>query len=62
MDASDEGGLLAAGTFGADALIEPRTLEHVSVIPDGPDISWSEDYRYASHGPYGGHGGLCGPG
>ncbi|MBE0611056.1 MAG: hypothetical protein IH609_16865, partial [Dehalococcoidia bacterium] len=56
------GGLLASGAFGADALIDPWTLSYVSVIPNGPDISWSEDYRYASHGPYGGHGGLCGPG
>ncbi|MBE0611447.1 MAG: hypothetical protein IH609_18850 [Dehalococcoidia bacterium] len=56
------GGLLASGAFGADALIDSQTLEYVSVIPNGPDISWSADYRYASHGPSGGHGGLCGPG
>lgn len=61
------GGLLASGSFGATALIDPATAQFQTVIPgstDGwaGDVSWSSDYRYASHGPYGGHGGLCGPG
>jgi hypothetical protein len=61
------GGLLASGSFGATALIDPATGAFVSVMPSRPDgyngdVSWSADYRYASHGPYGGHGGICGPG
>ena len=57
-------GLLAAGSFGATALIHPETAAFVTVIPgrsDGwaGDVSWSSDYRFASHGPYGGHGGIC---
>lgn len=61
------GGLLAPGMFGAEYLINPSTLAYVAVIPSRPDgysgdVSWSASYRYASHGPYGGHGGICGPG
>lgn len=61
-------GLIGAGAFGPDALIDPETLEYVSVIPDaapeatqqgGGDKTWSPDYRYASHGFAGGHGGYC---
>jgi hypothetical protein len=57
-------GLLAAGSFGATALIDPATGNFVTVIPGrtdawAGDVSWSPDYRYASHGPYGGHGGIC---
>jgi hypothetical protein len=63
------GGLIASGAFGANALIDPGTLEYKAVIPGqapdteargSGDISWSPDYRYASHGVAGGHGGLCG--
>lgn len=58
------GGLLAAGSFGATVLIDPATATFKVVIPGRPDgwagdVSWSADYRYASHGPYGGHGGIC---
>ena len=57
-------GLIAAGSFGAKYLIDPATLEYKAVIPGRPDgyggdVSWSSGFRYASHGPYGGHGGLC---
>ncbi|MEO6043770.1 MAG: LuxR C-terminal-related transcriptional regulator [Tepidiformaceae bacterium] len=57
-------GLIAAGPFGAKYLIDPGTLQYVSVIPSSAsqgagDVNWSPDYRYASHGPTGGHGGLC---
>jgi hypothetical protein len=57
-------GLLAAGSFGATALIDPKMASFVTVIPGRPDgwagdVSWSSDYRFASHGPYGGHGGIC---
>jgi hypothetical protein len=57
-------GLLAAGSFGATALIDPKMASFVTVIPGTPDgwagdVSWSSDYRFASHGPYGGHGGIC---
>lgn len=58
------GGLIAAGSFGAKYLIDPATLAFKTVLPDRPDgyggdVSWSADFRYASHGPFGGHGGLC---
>jgi len=57
-------GRIAAGDFGASYLIDPATLAYVTVIPAGPtggrgNVSWSDGYRYASHGPYGGHGGSC---
>jgi hypothetical protein len=52
-------GLLAAGTFGAGYLIDPESLDYVTTIPDGIDVWWSTNHRYASHGLYGGHGGLC---
>jgi hypothetical protein len=64
------GGLIASGAFGATVLIDPATLEYKAVIPgqapdaegrgSAGDVSWSPDYRYASHGLAWGHGGLCG--
>lgn len=59
--------LLAAGSFGATYLIDPVSLEYRAVIPGTVEgytgnVSWSANYRYASHGPFGGHGGLCAPG
>jgi hypothetical protein len=51
-------GLIAAGAFGADELIDPETLEYAAVIPSS-EAQWSADYRYASVGQVGGHGGLC---
>ncbi|MGH2610771.1 MAG: hypothetical protein ACRDHF_16950, partial [Tepidiformaceae bacterium] len=58
-------GLMGVGGFGAKYLIDPETLEYVANIPSRPDgyggdVWWSTNHRYASHGPYGGHGGLCG--
>ena len=63
-------GLIASGTFGAKALIDPETFEYVFVLPDlvpgfegessASDVSWSPDDLYASRGFAGGHGGLCG--
>ena len=63
-------GLIASGTFGAKALIDPETFEYVFVLPalipgfegesSGSDVSWSPDDLYASRGFAGGHGGLCG--
>ena len=59
------GGLIAAGAFGARALIDPVTLEYVAVVPErapgalvdtGGDVSWSPDYRYFTRGVSGGHG------
>lgn len=59
------GGLIAAGAFGARALIDPVTLEYVAIVPDrapgalldtGGDVSWSPDYRYFTRGVSGGHG------
>lgn len=63
-------GLIAEGTFGATALIDPATLEYVAVLPKvqltpefqgkGPvQPTWSEDYRYAAYWQGGGAGGLC---
>ena len=65
-------GLIAQGTFGATALIDPVTRRYVSVLPEvalaeGMPFSgwapvqagWSKDYRYAAYYFAGGHGGLC---
>jgi hypothetical protein len=53
------GGLIVAGEFGGNELIDPKTLDYGAVIPTGSDTSWSPDYRYASIGQFGGHGGYC---
>jgi hypothetical protein len=53
------GGLIVDGAFGGSALIDPKTLQYVATIPQQGDSSWSPDYRYASLGISGGHGGLC---
>jgi hypothetical protein len=58
------GGRIAIGSFGAAHLVDRKTLAFVASIPPRPDgyvgdISWSSNYRYASRGIYGGHGGLC---
>jgi hypothetical protein len=63
-------GLIAQGTFGATALIDPDTRKHVAVLPPvqlaeqfkdrGPvQPTWSPDYRYAAYWQGGGHGGMC---
>lgn len=63
-------GLLATSPhgFGARALFDPRAWRYTVTIPalapgvmtnSGSDVFWSSDYRYASHGFAGGHGGLC---
>ena len=63
-------GLIAQGTFGATALIDPATRKYVAVLPpvqlvaalqsSGPvQPTWSNDYRYAAYWQGGGHGGLC---
>jgi hypothetical protein len=63
-------GAIAASRFGFGArwLVDPATLTYIVTIPElapgvpgsAGDVSWSPDYRYASHGIVGGHGGLCG--
>lgn len=53
-------GLILDGMFGGSALIDPATLQYVAVIPARGDTSWSKDYRYASLGQFGGHGGCGG--
>lgn len=53
------GGLILDGPFGGDTLIDTDTLEYRAAIPARGDTSWSRDYRYASLGQFGGHGGLC---
>jgi hypothetical protein len=39
-------------------LIDPETLQYTAVLPSS-EAQWSSDYRYASVGQVGGHGGLC---
>jgi hypothetical protein len=59
-------GKIAPGEFGAKSLIDLSTLRATFVLPGtelfdrGRDVSWSSDYRYASTGFTGGHGGNCG--
>jgi len=55
-------GLLGTGGgFGALALLDLDTLEWASVLPRSTgDVVWSPDYRYATTGVAGGHGGRCG--
>jgi hypothetical protein len=60
--------LVGLGSFGPDALVDPVTLEYVFAVPTYDastgygygDVRWSPNYRYASQGTFGGHGGLCG--
>lgn len=63
------GGLIAQGTFGADALLDPATGKYIVTLPPielapgvtgtTPQAHWSKDYRYATYYFAGGHGGLC---
>jgi hypothetical protein len=58
------GGQIAIGSFGAALLVDRDSLTFNASIPMRPDgyggdISWSANYKYASRGVYGGHGGLC---
>jgi hypothetical protein len=62
-------GLIAQGTFGATALLDPGTGKYVVTLPpidlapgvtgSSPQARWSKDYRYATYYFAGGHGGLC---
>lgn len=62
-------GLIAQGTFGARALLDPATGRYVVTLPpidlasgvtgSSPQARWSKDYRYATYYFAGGHGGLC---
>jgi hypothetical protein len=58
LDSFTPDGLLAAGAFGAEELIDPESLQYTAVLPPS-EAQWSSDYRYASVGQVGGHGGLC---
>jgi hypothetical protein len=58
LDGFTPDGLIASGAFGTDELIDPETLQYTAVIPPS-EATWSTDYRYASVGQVGGHGGLC---
>lgn len=51
-------GLLAEGAFGVRTLIDVATPAYRVVLPGG-EPQWSPDWRYASIGRVGGHGGLC---
>jgi hypothetical protein len=60
LEALTDGGTLAVGAFGADALISLESLAYTVRLPDGiGDNAWSPDYRWASAGRSLGHGGLC---
>jgi hypothetical protein len=56
---------LAVGEFGGKSLIDIATWQTVFVIPGtesydrNRDVSWSPDYKFASTGFVGGHGGRC---
>ncbi len=62
-------GLIAQGTFGARALLDPQSGKYVVTLPPidlapgvtgtTPQARWSKDYRYATYYFAGGHGGLC---
>jgi hypothetical protein len=60
-------GLLGIGSE-PDDLVDLDRMQYVAEIPgrsatsssdSSGDIAWSPDYRYASHGFAGGHGGPC---
>ncbi len=59
-------GKLAPGEFGAKSLIDLSTLRATFVLPGtefydrGRDATWTPDYKFASTGFVGGHGGNCG--
>jgi hypothetical protein len=56
-----QNGLLAVGSWGATAFVDPAPLRYALVVVDGQaDVSWSPDYRYASIGVQLNHGGGCG--
>jgi hypothetical protein len=59
LDTFTPDGLIAAGAFGAKALVNPQSLQYIAALPAGGDSSWSANYRYASMEVIG-HGGLCG--
>lgn len=52
-------GLIARGSFGAERLVDPETLEYVVVLPFVADNFWTPDYRYSAVGFELGHGGVC---
>jgi len=58
LDDFTRDGLLAEGGFGAKALIDLDTMTYRAVLPGG-ELHWSPDWRFASVGRVGGHGGLC---
>lgn len=59
LEALTEDGTLAVGEFGANALIDIESLQYTVRLVDVGDNAWSPDYRWASAGQYGAHGGLC---
>jgi hypothetical protein len=51
-------GRLATDAFGPRSLIDLASMTYDAVLPGG-EPAWSPDWRYASVGLAGGHGGLC---
>jgi hypothetical protein len=53
-------GKLGLGEFGARSILDPKTFQFLTVLPQLGDVSWSGDLRYAAVGGAFGHGGICG--
>lgn len=50
---------LGLGEQGATAILDPATLEYLSVLPELSGVSWSPDLRYAAVGQGFSRGGVC---
>jgi hypothetical protein len=53
------GGRLELGSKGSAAIIDPATLQYVSVLPELSGVNWSGDLRFAAVGQGFGHGDVC---
>ena len=52
-------GRLGLGEQGATAIIDPATLQYLSVLPEVAGVSWSPDLRYAAVGQGFGRSSVC---
>ena len=52
-------GRLELGGKGSASIIDPSTLQYLSVLPDLSGINWSDDLRYAAVGQGLGRGDVC---
>jgi hypothetical protein len=53
-------GRLGLGEQGATAVIDPATLQYLTVLPELAGVNWSRDLRYAAVGQGFGRAGVCG--